>query len=154
MKPIQLLRLFLLTLVCAFSAAAFAQWQWIDKDGRRVFSDRAPPPEVPQKNILKQPSNTGKAVAVPVATETAATPEAASAAAPASSTPKILSVDKDLEFLESLTDEKLRQMDPADIPKLLAQLRNQLDESRKRGQELEEQVARRKQILKQLDAAK
>lgn len=67
---------------------------------------------------------------------------------------KPASVDKDLEFLESLTDEKLRQMDPADIPKLLAQLRNQLDESRKRGQELEEQVARRKQILKQLDAAK
>ncbi|MBK7549619.1 MAG: DUF4124 domain-containing protein [Rhodoferax sp.] len=97
MTPIQLLRLFLLTLACTFSAAAFSQWQWIDKDGRRVFSDRAPPPEVPQKNILKQPSNMGKAVAVPVATETVATPEAAPAATPASSTPKILSVDKDLE---------------------------------------------------------
>ncbi|MBP7574416.1 MAG: DUF4124 domain-containing protein, partial [Rhodoferax sp.] len=35
--------------------------------------------------------------AVPVATETVATPEAAPAATPASSTPKILSVDKDLE---------------------------------------------------------
>jgi hypothetical protein len=97
MKPIQLLRLFLLTLACAFSAAAFAQWQWIDKEGRKVFSDRAPPPEVPQKNILKQPSNTGKAVAVPAAAEAAATPEATPVAASASSAPQIPSGDKDLE---------------------------------------------------------
>ena len=34
---------------------AFAQWMWLDKDGRKVFSDRAPPPEVPAKSILKQP---------------------------------------------------------------------------------------------------
>ncbi|MDQ3058559.1 MAG: DUF4124 domain-containing protein [Pseudomonadota bacterium] len=36
---------------------ALAQWQWIDKDGRKVFSDRAPPLEIPQKNILKQPAH-------------------------------------------------------------------------------------------------
>ena len=37
------------------STGAMAQWQWLDKDGRKVFSDRAPPPGVPDKSILKRP---------------------------------------------------------------------------------------------------
>jgi hypothetical protein len=37
------------------SLSAVAQYQWIDKDGRRVFSDRAPPADIPVKNILSQP---------------------------------------------------------------------------------------------------
>jgi hypothetical protein len=35
---------------------ASAQWQWKDKDGRLVFSDRHPPPDVTEKNILKRPA--------------------------------------------------------------------------------------------------
>ena len=99
MKSFQLFRLSLLTLACAFSAVAFAQWQWIDKDGRKVFSDRAPPPEVPQKNILKQPGNQFKPVAAPAASDStavAASP-AASSPATAASGPKISSADKELE---------------------------------------------------------
>ena len=41
----------------------FAQWMWLDKDGRKVFSDRAPPPEVPAKSILKQPGMPTRAAA-------------------------------------------------------------------------------------------
>lgn len=41
----------------------FAQWMWLDKDGRKVFSDRAPPPEVPAKSILKQPGMPARAAA-------------------------------------------------------------------------------------------
>lgn len=52
MKPIRGL---LLLLACALPLSGLAQWQWIDQDGRKVYSDRAPPPEIPQKNILKQP---------------------------------------------------------------------------------------------------
>ncbi len=37
------------------SFGASAQWQWLDKDGRKVFSDRAPPASVPEKAILKRP---------------------------------------------------------------------------------------------------
>jgi len=48
-------RLFLLALACTWAAAASAQYQWVDKDGRKVFSDRPPPMDVPQKNILKEP---------------------------------------------------------------------------------------------------
>ena len=35
--------------------SAFAQWQWLDKDGRKVFSDRGPGADIPEKNILKRP---------------------------------------------------------------------------------------------------
>lgn len=43
-------------LVCMLTAVpAWAQWQWLDANGKKVFSDLAPPPDVPEKNILKQP---------------------------------------------------------------------------------------------------
>ena len=32
---------------------ALAQWQWIDADGRKIFSDKAPPPSVPESQILR-----------------------------------------------------------------------------------------------------
>lgn len=48
-------------LLCLASLTVNAQWQWLDKDGRRVFSDLPPPAEVPSKNILKQPKTKGQA---------------------------------------------------------------------------------------------
>lgn len=68
-----LLRTFALALACTLPVAAAAQWQWIDKDGRKVFSDKSPPPDVPARNILRQPGM-----------RAAMTPEAAAAAAGAS----------------------------------------------------------------------
>ena len=47
-------RILLIGLILA-AAAAHAQYQWVDKDGRRVFSDRPPPADVPAKNVLTQP---------------------------------------------------------------------------------------------------
>ncbi|QCB48594.1 DUF4124 domain-containing protein [Hydrogenophaga sp. PAMC20947] len=45
----------LVLMTSVMSVSAFAQWQWIDNTGRKVFSDTAPPPGIPDKNILKQP---------------------------------------------------------------------------------------------------
>jgi hypothetical protein len=48
----------------SFAVTALAQWQWIDKDGRKVYSDRSPPSDIPEKNILKMPRGAkGKSVA-------------------------------------------------------------------------------------------
>lgn len=100
------LRTTLLVLACALPLTALAQWQWIDKDGRKVFSDRSPPPDVPAKNILTQPG--GRAVA--------AEPEAgaASAAAKAASAPKISGKDKELE-------DKKKQAETAEAEKKKAE---------------------------------
>lgn len=48
-------RLFLLVASLSFSLSAWAQYQWIDHNGRRVFSDRPPPADIADKNILAQP---------------------------------------------------------------------------------------------------
>ncbi|SDM61439.1 protein of unknown function [Oryzisolibacter propanilivorax] len=84
--------LFLLVLACAWSLGASAQWQWIDKDGRKVFSDRPPPQEVPDKNILKQPS-------LPAAPARAVAPLVTDEASPAAPTlaPKPSGRDAQLE---------------------------------------------------------
>lgn len=78
-------KMLLLALACTFTLGAAAQWQWIDKDGRKVFSDRAPPPDTPEKNILKQPGGQRGARPAPLASDSAANaaltpPPAASAA--------------------------------------------------------------------------
>lgn len=83
------------TLLLSFSLAAAAQWQWIDKDGRKIFSDRGPGSEIPEKNILKRPAGSKPAsVTTPVAAELEA---AATTPASAPPPPKDAGVDKALE---------------------------------------------------------
>ena len=82
-----------LTLACllAVPALAGAQWMYLDKDGRKVFSDKAPPPETPPGKILRQPG-----MKKPAADAAAAEAPAQAAAAPASA-PRISGKDKELE---------------------------------------------------------
>lgn len=95
--------LFALGIVFACSSA-MAQWQWVDKDGRKVFSDRAPPADVPARNILRQPGPAGRSApaAVPAAPATAtATADApargaSAAGAEEAPVPKLSQVEKDL----------------------------------------------------------
>ncbi|KRC19194.1 MULTISPECIES: DUF4124 domain-containing protein [unclassified Acidovorax] len=72
-------KIVLLAVACTWALGAAAQWQWIDKDGRKVFSDRPPPQDIPEKNMLKQPSFGGPRVTTPAA----GAPAAAAAPAPA-----------------------------------------------------------------------
>ena len=106
-------------------ALAFAQWQWIDKDGRKVFSDRSPPADIPARNILRQPG--GKAAPVPAAAEAPAdvAAPAADAAAKtaaqakiAANTPKISGKDKALEEKKKLAEQELDAKKKADEEKV------------------------------------
>jgi hypothetical protein len=92
------LRTLVLGAGCLVCVAAQAQWQWLDKDGRKVYSDRAPPADVLEKSILKRPGNMAKApVAAPADAGSAA---AGNAAVPSpegtASAPKLSGVDKEL----------------------------------------------------------
>lgn len=91
-------RLALLALACALPVAASAQWMWLEKDGRKVFSDKAPPPDIPAERVLKAPK--GVKLAVPAPAEggdavAAAAPGADAANAP--SLPRPAGKDKTLE---------------------------------------------------------
>lgn len=86
--------------------AASAQWQWIDKDGHKVFSDRAPPVEIQDKNILKRPSG-HKPQAAASSTESSeadAAPVAAPPVVPASGG-KPSGLDKELEAKKKLAQD-------------------------------------------------
>lgn len=78
-----------------FSFAASAQWQWLDKDGRKVYSDRAPPADIQEKNIIKRPGN----YKPPIVSDTAAESDgkAPSMAAAAPMLPASGGTDKELE---------------------------------------------------------
>ena len=91
------IRQILFLLACLVSLAASAQWQWTDKDGRKVFSDRAPPADVLEKNILKRPGMAGRTTVNAGAASPAVSPVAAeSAAQNAASAPKLSGIDKEL----------------------------------------------------------
>jgi hypothetical protein len=78
MKLIQIL---IFSVAGLFCLSASAQWQWVDRDGQKVFSDRPPPSDVPDKSILKRPRQSGKSMAGPAATALP-TPDANTAASP------------------------------------------------------------------------
>jgi hypothetical protein len=101
LKPMKHITHLILVLGCAFvSLSALAQWQWLDKDGRKVFSDRAPPATVPEKSILKQPNRLKSASVVEATggdTTRALEPAPASSGIqPVASAPKLNGVDKEL----------------------------------------------------------
>ncbi len=89
---------------CLYALSASAQWTWLDKDGRKVFSDRPPPADVPEKNVLKRPGNRGTS---PLA---APAPAPAPAAAPTATA----GVDKSLQ-------EKRKQAEEAEAAKRKAE---------------------------------
>lgn len=71
------------SLLALTSIHSFAQWHWLDDQGRKVFSDRPPGPEVPEKNIIKRPAQLSKpaAIVVPVS-DTAVSGESGKTAVP------------------------------------------------------------------------
>jgi hypothetical protein len=77
-----------LRLLCVLSSllsfSAMAQWAWVDQNGRKIFSDRAPPPDIPAGSIVKQPGH------APVLTRQTPLTDAATAdaTAPAASAPQ------------------------------------------------------------------
>jgi hypothetical protein len=86
-----------------FALTAFAQWQWIDKDGRKVFSDRSPPADIQEKDILKRPGGNTRVAAAPAI---ASAPAAPAAAAGKTSAPKLSGKDAELEARKKQAEEQ------------------------------------------------
>ena len=84
-----------------------AQYQWIDANGRKVFSDQPPPANVSAKKIVQQPGKIAPEV-VSTDADSDATPKADVAAAPASpAAVKAKVVDKELEAKKKKADDVL-----------------------------------------------
>ena len=111
----QALKLLLATAIAACSIPAMAQWQWIDGQGHRVFSDRAPPADIPAKNILRQP---GGSLA---AAQSSAAPAADAPVAKAADKPADKGVDKGLEEQKRKQEQKEAEAKQAEQAKRDAQ---------------------------------
>lgn len=68
-------RALVLALAALLPVFSYAQWRWVDRNGRTVFSDQPPPADIPAASIVRQP---GKSRAAPEPT-----PPVAAASAPA-----------------------------------------------------------------------
>lgn len=100
---------------------AHAQWQWIDKNNKKVFSDQGPPPDIPEKNILRRPGAAQARVTLSPAASTAAPPADAAPQAPApvaAGGAKPTGVDKELEEKARKAEEAEKARKAAEDQKL------------------------------------
>lgn len=113
LPAMKLAHLLVIGSVLLLPLGAQAQWQWIDKDNKKVFSDQPPPIDIPEKNILRKPSTAKR---LNFSTPSAEAP--ADASAPAAPAPvaaaKPTGVDKELE-------EKTRKAEEAEKAKQAAE---------------------------------
>ena len=110
----------ILLLLLATSAPAWAQYKWKDSRGQVHVSDLPPPRDIPDKDVLQRPA-TGQrsadtAVAVPGASVNASTRASASAAPPIRPP-----VDPELEARRKRADEEAKQRMRTDEERLAAQ---------------------------------
>ena len=102
--------LFLTLCFGTFAITASAQWQWVEKDGRKIFSDRPPPSEIAEKDILKRPPGAARGTAAPSPVRSSleavagAKPPAASASK--ASAPKLSGKDAELEAKRKKADDE------------------------------------------------
>jgi len=128
-------QLLVLASVLALPLGAHAQWQWVDRDNKKVFSDQPPPPDIPEQNILRRPPAAAKRAAAAAAPAAAATDAAATGPAAAA---KGVGVDKNLE-------EKTRKAKEAEDAK-------QADEAAKLAQAKAENCNRARQGKATMDS--
>lgn len=97
-------------LLALTATTALAQWQWVEKDGRKIFSDRPPPSYIQEKDILKRPSGAMRAAATPALTADTASlarpVTAASAPGLKASAPRLSGKDLELEAKKKKADEE------------------------------------------------
>lgn len=108
MKPILPL---IAALACLLAAPASAQWHWIDHNGRPVFSDRPPPPDIPEKNVRRQPGIKSR----PTETGSPTPPAAAAGTAPlaAAAAPQLSGVDPILLEKKKLAEKQAAETEAA-----------------------------------------
>lgn len=124
MKDSLCLFIFILSLL---PLGAGAQWAWTDKDGRKVFSDRAPSADVPDKSIFKRPGSGARLTAQDLSANAALGEPASKATVltpPEGNKPRAAGVDKDLterKKMEEQAQAALRKAEEDRISKAKAE---------------------------------
>jgi hypothetical protein len=102
--------------LCMAVAPAQAQWKWRDKDGRITVSDRPPPRDVPERDVLSKPSVESRRAA---AAQAAAS--AASGADPAVPQAAPTAMEREVQSRKKAAEQEQAAKVKADEEKLAAQ---------------------------------
>lgn len=113
--PRWLSRAALLACLLPLCLPAHAQWKWRDKDGRITASDRPPPRDVPDKDIIGRPQTWGRAA--PAAAAAAASAASANAAGPSGAAP----AERELEARKKAVEQDKAAKARADEERVAAQ---------------------------------
>ena len=84
-------------LLMALSPAADAQWRWRDKNGQVNASDRPPPKEVPDKDILSRPAADARRAAATAVQAAAPASGAEATAAPAAASAPPTALEREVQ---------------------------------------------------------
>jgi hypothetical protein len=109
-----LFTLLALALLWAWAAPASAQWKWRDKDGQINASDRPPPRDTPEKDILGRPAADARRSA-----HSAAAP--ASGASAAAAAPLLTPLDRELQARKRSAEQEQAAAAKAEEQRLAAQ---------------------------------
>ena len=85
------------TLLMVLSPAADAQWRWRDKNGQVNASDRPPPKEVPDKDILSRPAADARRAAATAVQAAAPASGAEGTAAPAAASAPPTALEREVQ---------------------------------------------------------
>lgn len=109
-------------------ATGWAQWQWIDNSGRKVFSDTAPPASVPDKNILKRP---GAPLPMAAPSDAAVVPATAAASPSGTPAPKVPTVDPELEAKKKQAEAAEEAKKKAEMDRIARQRADNCERARR-----------------------
>ncbi|MBX3634460.1 MAG: DUF4124 domain-containing protein [Rubrivivax sp.] len=109
-------------LTMALAAPALAQWTWRDASGQINASDRPPPKEIPEKDILSRPQPQAEVRRAPVVAEPASAPTSTPAATPATpAAPVRPTQDRELEARKRAAEQEQAARQRAEDKKLAEQ---------------------------------
>ena len=94
------------TLLMALSSATQAQWLWRDKSGQVNASDRPPPKDVPDKDILGRPSPDLRRAAPPTPASTAADGAAVPAPSTAPPAPPPTALEREVQARKRAAEQE------------------------------------------------
>ena len=105
--------------LCLAVAPAQAQWKWRDKDGRITVSDRPPPRDVPERDILAKPAVDNRRVASAQAGASAAS--GAEGAAPPAATAAPTAMEREVQNRKKAAEQEQAAKAKAEEEKLATQ---------------------------------
>jgi hypothetical protein len=107
-------------LLLGLAAPADAQWMWRDADGRVTASDRPPPANVPDKDILSRPAQRAATVSVLAPLEAASAPAATASAPTAGPVAAATPLDRELEARKRAAEQQQAANQKAEEARLAA----------------------------------